>query len=874
MAIQISNQTVITDSRELTNITNLKTINSQSILGTGNIEVGNGIGNILHNGGTLLNIIDNPNANGLAESDYFAESVGISGNRAIVGAPGEDDQDLYSSGKAYIFDVETGVLLHVLNNPTAYSIAIDDFFGNSVGISGNRAIVGAPFEDASGADGSGKAYIFDVETGALLHVLNNPNGYSTGTNDRFGWSVAISGNYAIIGAYLEDELNNSESGKAYVFDVSTGVLMHTWNNPNNYSSAAGDQFGYSVAISGNRAIVGAPGEDQINGESSGKAYIFNVASGIVLHILSNPNGYGSPFADRFGQSVAISGNYAVVGAPQENDMNGAFSGKAYIYNVTTGALLHTLDNPDLDLNSEADYFGYSVAISGERAVIGAYGEDEGTKENSGKAYIFDVVSGTRVHTLDNPNADGTASLDSFGYSVGISGNYAIVGAYLEDQSGQIDSGKAYIFSAKDIYKLDNINSLKFLDGGELSSIHPIFRTAHSRGQLLHTLQSPYLPADRRIGDNFHVVATDGNYVVAASVFEGLSDSLPAGRAYVFDVVNSRLLHILTNPNLGPNNDDQFGFSMAVSGRYAIIGAPYEDQGIKFNTGTAYVFDIFTGKLLRQLLNPVDENDSYFGYSVDISGKYAIVGAYSVDLPSDSGRAFIYDITTGSIVLTLDNPNTYSTTLNDEFGWSVAISGSFAIVGTRLEDQENYTDSGKVYIYNIYTGALQHILNNPNPGNQHYFGDSLAAFGNYLIVSAPNENVGGQTDSGRAYIYEISTGTLLHILTNPNLYSTAANDTFGYSVDISEKYAIVGAPGEDGIGTGRAYLFDVATGSLLCQFVNSSANINEFGAFAFGRKVAVGKYAVVGDPFISSEEGRVYVFATEDQTYFEKLATIK
>jgi len=409
-------------------------------------------------GGTRVNTLDNPNAYGTSAGDSFGDSVAISGNYAIVGAYVEDDVGGNNSGKAYIFNVSTGTLVHTLNNPNAFNISSGDFFGYSVGISGNYAIVGAYLEGDAGGFSSGKAYIYNVTTGTLVHTLNNPNAFGTSGSDTFGYSVAISGNYVIIAALLEDDAGGTDSGKAYIFNVSTGALVHTLNNPNPVGTSAGDYFGYSVTISGNYAIVGAYQEDDAGGSNSGKAYIYDVTTGTLVHTLNNPNAYNIAQADYFGHSVAISGNYVIVGVPLEDDAGGSDSGKAYIFNVTTGALLFTLNNPNPVGTSSSDYFGQSVAISGNYAIVGAYAEDEaGGGGDTGKAYIYNVTTGTLLYTLNNPSP--TSTFDYFGDSVAISDNYVIVGAPLEDDAGGSDSGKAYIFAVKDLTLIDKLYTL-------------------------------------------------------------------------------------------------------------------------------------------------------------------------------------------------------------------------------------------------------------------------------------------------------------------------------------------------------------------------------------------------------------------------------
>jgi alpha-tubulin suppressor-like RCC1 family protein len=402
-------------------------------------------GTILVPDTTLPRTLNNPNAYGSSADDVFGFSVAISGNYCIVGAPYEDDAGVTSSGKVYIFDVTTGALLRTLNNPNAYGTSDSDVFGFSVAISGNYCIVGAYMEDDTTGTESGKAYIFDVTTGALLRTLSDPNAYGT-SDDYFGHSVAISGNYCIVGAFREDDAGGTDSGKAYIFNVTTGSLLFTLDNPNAYGTSSDDYFGRAVAISGNYCIVGAYLEDNAIGTASGKAYIFNVTTGSLLFTLNDPNAYSTSSDDYFGRAVAISGNYCIVGAYLEDDAGGTGSGKAYIFNATTGALLYTLDNPNAYGTSSSDQFGYSVAISGNYCIVGAYQEGDTGGYASGKAYIFDATTGALLYTLDNPNAYGTSSSDQFGIAVSISDNYCIVGApYEADATGNAYSGKAYIF---------------------------------------------------------------------------------------------------------------------------------------------------------------------------------------------------------------------------------------------------------------------------------------------------------------------------------------------------------------------------------------------------------------------------------------------
>jgi hypothetical protein len=315
----------------------------------------------------------------------------------------------------------TNTLSFTLNNPTPEAI---DFFGISVAISGDRAVVGA-YLDNTGATSAGSAYIHDVTTGNLLHTLNNPTPQA---NDWFGYSVSISDNRAIVSAHANDT-GAPNAGSAYIYDVTTGNLLHTLNNP---TPQTDDNFGYSVAISGNHAIVGAQ-RDNTGAPNAGSAYIYDVTTGNLLHTLNNPT---PQLSDQFGYSVAISDNRAIVGAYLDN--TGATStGSAYIYDVTTGNLLHTINNPTPQLS---DQFGQSVAISGNTAIVGAYLDDTGA-ENAGSAYIYDVTTGNLLHTINNPAPELN---DQFGKSVAIDSTTIVVGAYL-DNTGATSTGSVYIY---------------------------------------------------------------------------------------------------------------------------------------------------------------------------------------------------------------------------------------------------------------------------------------------------------------------------------------------------------------------------------------------------------------------------------------------
>jgi len=309
---------------------------------------------------------------------------------------------------------------------TSSDAAAGNRFGESIAVSGNTAIVGAN-RDVVGGLSSGSAYLFDVTTSNRIAKLTASD---AAAGDFFGFSVAISGNMALIGAGGNDDAGLS-SGSAYLFDVTTGNQIAKLTASD---AAAGDWFGLSVAISDNNtALIGAGGNDDA-GLSSGSAYLFDVTTGNQIAKLTASD---ADAGDRFGRSVAISGNTALVGAYGDDD-GGDESGSAYLFDVTTGNQIAKLTASDADAH---DWFGRSVAISGNTALVGASGADDGGIYPVGSAYLFDVTTGNQIAKLTASDAD---EYDRFGWSVAISGNTALVGADSDDDKGDY-TGSAYLF---------------------------------------------------------------------------------------------------------------------------------------------------------------------------------------------------------------------------------------------------------------------------------------------------------------------------------------------------------------------------------------------------------------------------------------------
>jgi len=385
---------------------------------------------LLHAGWTEL---DKLLASDGDESNYFGYCVSVSGDYAIVGALYDDDNGM-DSGSAYIFKRD-GTAWSQEAKLTASDGAASDWFGTSVSISGDYAIVGASGDDDSGV-GSGSAYIFKRD-GTVWSEQDKLLASDGAADDAFGVSVSISGDYAVVGASGDDD-NGNLSGSAYIFRRD-GTIWGEEAKLTALDGAIYDFFGSSVSVSGDYAIVGAYCDDD-NGIESGSAYIFK-RDGAVWSEQAKLTASDGAEDNYFGFSVSINGDYTIVGAYADDD-NGDLSGSAYIFK-RDGAVWSEEAKLTASDGAAGNWFGCSVSVSGNYAIVGAWGDgDNGL--NSGSAYIFKREGAVWGEEAKLTASDGAAG-DYFGAFVSISGDYAIVGASGDDDNGS-GSGSAYVFA--------------------------------------------------------------------------------------------------------------------------------------------------------------------------------------------------------------------------------------------------------------------------------------------------------------------------------------------------------------------------------------------------------------------------------------------
>ncbi len=446
----------------------------------------------------------------------------MGGNQADNGAA--------DSGAVYVFVYESGEW-----NQQAYIKASNtqsnDWFGSSVAISGDTLVVGAVGEDSNatgingdqannGASISGAAYVF-VRSGTVWSQQAYLKASNTGSGDRFGYSVAISGDTIVVGAFNEDssatgvngnQADNSEvqSGAAYVF-VRSGTVWTQQAYLKASNTGANDKFGGDVAVDGDTIIVGAHTEKSsatgVNGNqiddsanNAGAAYVF-VRSDAVWSQQAYLKASNTEAFDQFGYSVALSGDTAVVGAWEEdsgatgvdgdqNDNSLVNAGAAYVFarsggNWSQQAYLKAS-------NTDAfDQFGTSTAVLGDVILIGAPYEDDGLTQlggleagvpgptGAGAAYLLTRTESvwSHAHYITASNREAN---DRFGHAVALDGQRAVAAAPFEDSSAVgangnqfdnsfLDSGAAYVYSLASCPSLGDMNCDCVVDMGDVDA---------------------------------------------------------------------------------------------------------------------------------------------------------------------------------------------------------------------------------------------------------------------------------------------------------------------------------------------------------------------------------------------------------------------
>ncbi|MBI2929819.1 MAG: tandem-95 repeat protein [Verrucomicrobia bacterium] len=440
-----------------------------------------------------------------ANHDSFGQSVATSGDIVAVGVPFEQNPGGTKTGTVYIFGRHQGgqdtwgLVLKLYASDGAGG----DQFGASVALDGTTLVVAAP-QDVEGGKSSGSIYVFERDTGGPNQwgLVKKRVALDADNSDKFGQSVSISGARIAVGATWDDD-TGSNSGSAYLFEKESGGL-NQWGQVKKITVAdgkAGDEFSYSISLSGDILIVGVPFDDD-KGSNSGSAQVFERNQGGAgnwgrIKKLLTSDGAGG---DQFGLSVAASGELVAAGAPFDDVGAGKTCGSVYVFDRNTGGpgtwgQLKKIVPAD---GASGDQFGYGLGLDGDTLAVGAR-LDNDPGHNTGSAYAF----GRHYNPANpaSPIAENWAQIeklfsttgqpgDKFGYSAAVRRHTIVIGSGYD--------GDGHIPDFAHLYRL------KFNNGPMLAT--PIPDQTVQAGSLLSFTVAPGTFGDADFGETLTYAA--------------------------------------------------------------------------------------------------------------------------------------------------------------------------------------------------------------------------------------------------------------------------------------------------------------------------------------------------------------------------------
>ncbi|WP_428310801.1 GEVED domain-containing protein [Hydrocarboniphaga sp.] len=671
--------------------------------------------------------------------DNFGSSVALSGDSALVGALGAHE----GQGSAYVF-VHSGTHWVQQARLKPSISGSGDHFGSAVSIEGDLALVG---------NRRLRAFMF-ARSGSIWTeqlVMTTTDGYASNT---FGQAVALSGDTAIVGAPGDCQ----KSGSAYVF-VRTSSTQ--WPQQAKFKpKESGCLFGGSISFTGDTALIGVDASDVaaylysrsgsawaeqaklVAGEDtapntftasavalSGDTAIVGVLRGFGAAYVFHRDGLNwplqsklvaddsatQPYSPDFGAAVAIVGDTAVVSAPRVDGL-AEDEGAAYVF-ARSGTTWTQQSKLMANDGAYREYFGTSIAISGDTALVGVPGDSTDSIANQGAAYVY-VHTDTGWKQQAKLTIADAMSGDFFGSAVALDGDTALVGA---SGRGDFDEGGGYVF----------------VRTGPNWTLQAALSAAEDPGAVP--------------GLNFgSAVALSGDkLLIGATGFNG-----GQGAAYVFGRSGSLWTQ---QAKLIPSKGGSFGAALALSSDTAVIGAPLQSNGDKIYQGAAYIY-VASGSQwkLQQQLSESSSGERYdnFGNAVALSGDAVLIG---VPGDGDTGSAYLYQRSDGK----WQQAQTFRAingALDDAFGTSVAFAGDAALIGANRSDVDGKTDQGAAYLFlRTSTGwEQQSKLTAADGAASDQFGSPVGLSGAQILIGAPQGLTAEGQYSGSVHFFRIGT----------------------------------------------------------------------------------------------------------------------
>jgi hypothetical protein len=711
----------------------------------------------------------------------------------------------WGNGNAHIIDLATGTVEHNLCG-TGF---IGKLSTGSISAHGNYATLG----DKDDNSGSGQIHVFDVTTGNKIHTISNPNlglgssHSSSSAYDQFGIISATTSQYVAVSATAEDDLTSNSSGKVYVFDINTAQLLYTLDNPNNYGTATDDYFGMSMASNENYLAVSTNDNENANGASV--VYVYNIANGSLVKTIDNLPGGGV-------RSLDMSDNLLGVGYKAGNTNTDI---KVNLYALSDFSLAHTINNPDTR-EGIPSYLASKTALSITdlgKVIVGDFGAPtptSGLTDFNGAWYVFEGEYSDTMNLKLTPNGT-SGSQRPFIVDAGLKiGDWSIVqglnGHLLASTSAEVvlagelpQPAISYNFASTSLTNTVSGSSFEDFVGRGLSINGTTLMTSHTGstpGVKFYDTETGQLSNEFYTSQphNSDVTGFNSDYYVASHWNE------PSGKGtiWIYDMSGNVVKQIVGNSSEG------LGADVNVNDTYII--STFASTGHTHKLAVYQIADVLNDNMTPVRTITMPNNAQIQRISNIVNNKVCI---------SESGQtpmnAHVFDISTGELIQTLNNPLS-SNSVNDFFGYAMEMTDTHVILNARNNEDSSAADPDLLgYVFEIETGNLVSSFSHPDAEStpNYSYNVNVALNDDYAFFGATrytNES-GVALYSGKVFVFDINTGTLVNTIENPNSAGTTERDFFGQGIAVSGGKLFVGAPNEDNntSQTGSIYTFSAA-----------------------------------------------------------------
>jgi len=790
------------------------------------------------------------------ENSAFGSSVAMNDDYIIVGAYNEDTE-YRDAGVAYIYKKFPSGDFTKVSKIEASDANNGDNFAKSVAIAGDYMVVGAPNND------DGMAYLFQRVSDEKVDELAKIIASDASKGDMFGSSIAMTTRYIVISSpqadIKKDDTTYANAGAVYIYTINSNSEVVNEVKISAKSPKQDDHFGTSVAICGNYIVVSAPNKDSLDDNDIGYVYLFKIESDGVIQKGAFKADDATAYS-YFGSSISIDDSYILVGADGDDSIK-TDGGTAYLFKRgSSDSNITQIAKFQADDIKKNDAFGKTVSIDGNYMVVG---------DLTGSIYTFkkESTQDNNITQIMKNEAFDAETDDGFGTSLAINGDYIVVGAYKENSKAS-NNQSVYLFYMEPISKPYIYNEIDYISYDEPFIQHDLiaFQADTPNGGTIElNIEGEDNGALLFSGNNlrFNEKAnyeepkdSDGDNKYKITIVAQDQNNQSTNFDLKIDVNNREYLDVATLSPSDIQNNNKFANSIAISGDYIVVSSYKKERVYLYKKDSSSKLRLLTS-FQAEDTEERNEDGTNFGISLSIDGEYIVVGANTKDksdVEKDVGSVYLFKIENDE-VSQIAKIVADDSAKNDNFGTVVSLSGDYIAVGVP-NIETAYLFKRESDDDNNVTQVAKFMAK--DSAENDFFGEAIAINGNYVLVGAPNEDT-TEDNAGSSYLFKIADDDIKQIA-KIQIENPEENDYFGDAVSIDGDYFVIGAVGKESY-KGKAYLFKRKSDSEndIEQMETLTAQ-NAIVDDGFGASVSINNnIIVIGATGTEKDAGNIYIF---------------